>query len=354
MNKLLGVFILIPFMAQATCQLGEMCQQDVPLAQCGDGSQSYIKYIDRGSENLFVYVQGGGACFDAVTCGCRLKEKHCKGSNEGGDGALTSYLSRPPADSQTHPWSQERQSPIGSSNYFEIVYCTGDVFTGFGTADYGNGIIPRKVKHVGAKNFELSINMAKKLFPKVKKVVVVGSSAGGVGVTFNLHHIVRNFGETNLSVINDSGIPIFGKYLDSHKVESVVKKWHVMEAAPTEMAKGDSIDFEDVHQFNSERFSHVKYGMLAADQDAVFQMFFGLLGGDENSVKYSIERAATLMDSASSHRYFFDQGRWHTVTFLAKMGTPKNVLPQSHGVNVLDWIHFMLTDSPEWKSLSAD
>lgn len=347
-------FLLTPIAAFAICQKGELCQVDIPGAQCADGSQSYVNYIDRGSENLFIYVQGGGACFDAVTCGCRLKEKNCKGSNEGGEGALAGYLSRPPADAQNHPWGKDSKNPVGEANYFEIVYCTGDVFTGAGSVNYGNALLPRVVRHVGAVNFQLSIDKAREQFPNVKKVTVIGSSAGGVGITFNLHHIVRNFGSTDLSVINDSGIPILAKYLDPEKIREVLAKWNVSASLPTDLEKDELVDFEDVYRYNATKFDRVRFGMLGATQDAVFQTYFKLLGGNADSVKNSLEATAQLMKSGGNQKFFLTQGRWHTATFLSSYGVPKELLPTTHGINVEEWIHRLVEDSKDWESLGAE
>jgi hypothetical protein len=354
MRQLLLTFLFTPFVLFAACEKGQLCQMDIPGAQCADGSQSYISYIDRGSENLFVYVQGGGACFDAVTCGCRLKDKDCKGSNEGGDGATAGYLSRPPFYSQIHPWGQNENGPIGRGNYFEIVYCTGDVYTGAGTVNYGNALMPRVLRHMGAVNFQLSIDKAKQLFPHVKKVTVIGSSAGGVGVTYNLHHIARNFGQTELSVINDSGIPILAKYLDPNKIKSVLEKWNVMASLPEGLAKDGLVDFEDIYEFNASQFSGLKYALLGATRDAVFQGYFALLGGNSDSVKRSLEATSQILDKTTNHKYFLNNGRWHTATFLTSFGIPKDTIPKSHGVNIEDWIAQMVGNSPEWRSLSAE
>ncbi len=338
----------------ADCSKGQLCQLDIPGAQCADGSQSYINYIDRDSENLFIYVQGGGACFDAVTCGCRLKEKKCKGSNEGGEGSTVGYLSRPPMNSQIHPWSQSENNPIGKANYVEIVYCTGDVYTGAGIANYGAEIFPRLVRHYGAKNFELSLFKAKALFPNVKKVVVIGASAGGVGGSYNLHHIVENFGDTNLSVINDSGIPIFSRYLDLIKVKQVLKYWNVEDSLPKDLPKDDMVDFEDIYKYNSAKYGSVRFALLGATEDVVIGSYFSLLGGKSDAVAQSLQEAATLMERAFEHHYFYDVGKWHVATFLSSWGMPKTLLPQSHGINVEDWIELMVSGSKDWRDLSAD
>ena len=347
-------FIFLPMAALAICSKGQLCQLDIPGALCADGSQSYINYIDRGSENLFVYAQGGGACFDAVTCGCRIKDKTCKGSNEGGDGALAGYLSRPPMDSQVHPWSQGEDNPIGEANYVEIVYCTGDVYTGAGQANYGHKLLPLLVGHYGAKNFELSIDQAKVLFPNVKKVTVIGSSAGGLGVTYNLHHIVRNFGNTDLSVINDSGIPIFAKYLNGEKIQQVLKSWNVLASLPADIVVDEAFDFEDIYKFNAEKFGNIKWAFLGATEDAVFTNYFRLLGGSSDSVKKSLGEAAELMRTASHQHYFFDTGKWHTATFMTSFGVPKKLLPESHGINVEEWIALMVSGDKEWGDIAAD
>ena len=346
-------FFIAPIAALALCQKGEMCQIDIPGTQCADGSQSYINYIDRGSEHLFVYVQGGGACFDAVTCGCRLKDKDCKGSNEGGDGATAGYLSRPPADAQNHPWGEKTEGPIGEASYFEIVYCTGDTFTGAGTVNYGNALVPRVVRHMGAVNFQLSIDKAKEIFPQVKKVTVIGASAGGVGVTFNLNHIVRNFGQTDLSVINDSGIPIFSQFLDSNKMRDVLDKWNVVSSLPADLEKDELVDFEDVYRYNADKFGSVKFAMIGATRDAVFYTYFKMLGGNGDSVKNSIEATEAILEKTSQHKYFVNHGRWHTATFLSSFGMPKELLPVAQGVNIDDWIRRMVENSSDWVSLSA-
>jgi len=346
--------VLFPTVILANCPKGQLCQLDIQGGQCADGSQSYVKYIDRDLEHLFIYVQGGGACFDAVTCGCRLDEKNCKGSNEGGKGALAGYLSRPPVEEQTHPWSRGEEHPVGKANYFEIIYCTGDVYTGAGMANYGNKLIPRNVRHFGSKNFELSIKKAKELFPKVKKVTVVGSSAGGVGISYNLHHIVDQFVDSDIAVINDSGIPIFSQFLERDKVRGVLKSWNVSASLPKDIVVEGELDFETIYKYNSDKFSEIRYGLLGALEDAVFTMYFKLLGGSSDSVEKSLQQASTLMRQAKQHHYFYDRGKWHTATFLPSYGVPKTLWPQSHGLYVYDWIKSLIAGSKDWADVEAD
>lgn len=354
MKSILSLIILITNVSLADCPKGELCHLDIPGIQCADGSPSFVKYIDRGSEHLFMYVQGGGACFDAVTCGCRLNEQNCKGSNEGGKGALAGYLSRPPVDEQTHPWSRGEDHPIGKANYFEIIYCTGDVYTGAGVANYGNKLLPRLVRHVGGKNFELSTIQAKNLFPNVKKVTVVGSSAGGVGISYNLHHIAKQFEGTEISVINDSGIPIFGRFLDQEKVRGVLKNWNVTETIPKDMNVDGDIDFEEIYSYNATKLAHVRYGLIGALEDAVFAVYFNLLGGSSDSVAKSLQEAGKFMHQAQEHHYFFDHGKWHTATFLPSYGVPKALWPQSQGIYVYDWLKSMVSGSKDWSDVEAD
>ena len=63
----------------ADCQPNGSCTVELKDAVCADGTPMFVNITSRvGAHKLYIYLQGGGACWDAFTCDCR-RDGHCAG-----------------------------------------------------------------------------------------------------------------------------------------------------------------------------------------------------------------------------------------------------------------------------------
>jgi hypothetical protein len=88
-----------------------------------------------------------------------------------------------------------------------VPYCTGDLHAGTRAQTHRYLFRSRPAHHVGALNLDAFLaDMAPLLGPEVKRVVLVGASAGGFGASMNWWRVREAFGtQVRVDVLNDSG-----------------------------------------------------------------------------------------------------------------------------------------------------
>ena len=94
---------------------------DFPDSTCRDGSMAGVSVnMHSASKNVMIFLMGGGACFDAVTC----VSNPASVAGQTGGGGNTGVFDR------TNP-----NNPMKDWNWVFVPYCTGDVHVG--TIDNG-------------------------------------------------------------------------------------------------------------------------------------------------------------------------------------------------------------------------
>lgn len=173
-------------------------------AKCADGSPTGIgvNLVDEGDDFL-VYMQGGGAC----TSG-----DNCWGDGPGGAVNLSGYDSavfNSDTFKDQYPLfdrNEETTNPFSEMNMIFIPYCTGDVHSGNSVRELeypvGSGkMVP--THFVRAMNVELAMKKVAASFPQLRRVWLLGTSAGGGGATYNYEKI-RNILGVQINLIVDS------------------------------------------------------------------------------------------------------------------------------------------------------
>jgi Pectinacetylesterase len=176
----------------------------------------------RNPNRVMIFLQGGGACWqDFYFCNV-LAEAQEPGNAE-------------PAGIWTDKFDagdQNIRNPLKNWSVVYMPYCDGSVFNGdndvFDPA-FGAAIgVPQAVVrfHRGLRNASAGIDVAKALFPDARRVLVAGSSAGGVGATGMAPLVARlAFGnKTKLSVYNDAG-PVAVNLNDVAAVQQRAADW---------------------------------------------------------------------------------------------------------------------------------
>jgi hypothetical protein len=147
-------------------------------------------------KKLLVMHQGGGACWqDFYNCNVLSEDQE-------------------PPSPPVGIWDfDNKDNVLGKYSILYMPYCDGSTFGGdnavFDPA-FGTAIgVPEAVFrfHYGLRNASAGMDLAAATFPDAEKVVVAGSSAGGVGAAAFAPFLARfNYGNNvNLAVFNDAG-----------------------------------------------------------------------------------------------------------------------------------------------------
>ena len=186
---------------------GEWVKREPEGAICSDGSQfKFFVNFSEGSDNLLVYFEPGGACWDFETCSGNTP---LGAANPNGipDSHMDKYGVLSPILSRSDP-----ENPSADWNLVFIPYCTGDVHTGDKVMTYNDpeGLRdPLVYRHNGHNNVSAVIDYLNGQFPTLDRMLLTGCSAGGSGSIINYYFFrERMRGVKRAYLLNDSG-PIF-------------------------------------------------------------------------------------------------------------------------------------------------
>lgn len=343
---ILGLSVGISISLQALeppkgCDYDIQCVHEMEGLTCGDGSPSYYTIIPRReSENLLIFMFGGGACWDAMTCSVGM--------------ALN--LSTPDL---TQDWNtgegifshSDPNNPLKDYTIVTIPYCTGDVFVGDSKIDYGAPFTTYEVHHKGYNNALNTLKEAARHFPNAKKVVLMGTSAGAIGAYTHMRNFDALFPKAEKYVISDAGTPFQTPFISEPMYVRVLKHWNAYKGFPVDDNNRPAENFGAVLDFNRRKFPHIKFGLIHSYSDYVMTGFATGLGAPDYStaVRDTIVHAADHQIGANTpyQKVFFTESWGHTFTQYPLGNT------ESLDVSLSQWIHGMINGG-RWENVRPD
>jgi hypothetical protein len=335
--------------------LTPICSRDTPYmfwAKRGTGD---------GANKLLVYYQGGGACWDAVTCAASTGAFDDDVLASDNPGNVTTGLG-----DLTNP-----NNPFADWNAVFVSYCTGDVHWGDNKAlylsgpPYGNQTIQHK-GYVNAKSVE---KFAREHFLIPNEVFVTGSSAGAYGAV--LHGILLHevFPTATFNVVGDAGN---GVITQSFLVNNLDQSWHVEQNLPTYIPELDTditqLTIADLYVAGANHYASrgSRFGQYTAAWDGGpgSQIFFynvmvnGI--GDNGNWWHSACPWNTLMQqytqdaetgaTTGNYRSYVGPGSRHTIYGSNRVYTETHGVPQTF----VSWLNDMRSGGPWTSVLCSD
>ena len=160
--------------------------------------------INPASTKLYIYLEGGGACFNAATCTISLASF---GATDFAGWASTVGLTGifDPTNAA---------NPVQDWNAIYVPYCSADVHVGDATGVNVNGGGPTDQTFIGYENVGYDLGRIVPTFPQVTQVLLTGISAGGFGAAYNYDRAnSAAFCPPPVALIDDSGPPMSDGYL---------------------------------------------------------------------------------------------------------------------------------------------
>ncbi len=231
---------------------------EVPGTTCGNGTPAgFGVNLSTVSDDLFVYVEGGGACWDANTCFTAKTAVHIEDTLTAA--SFDAELGHPgPVDHAASPLS------FGRATAVFVPYCTGDIHAGTRVATYG----AKEVHHTGATNMQAFVDALRTRFPAAHTLWIAGSSAGGFGATFNFHRFTSAWPTAAAHLLEDSSpfVPLLANY-DAWRTQ-----WNI---AYPPSCPGCEASLPAVFDAVVAAHPTSRIGLLHYDNDAVVRVFFG-------------------------------------------------------------------------------
>ena len=306
------------------------------------------------SADLVVFLNGGGACWDFVTCGgaAPLVDKTASTGPFGPAEFARDVYARYPAS-----WIQRENLPasIAGATVVFVPYCTGDVHGGDRVETYTGPGGSVTWHHVGRANVLAFLRRLGPTFPSPHRLVVAGSSGGGFGTLASYVAFRDRWPGARAYLVDDSAPPLVNDAVPRATRERWYASWDL----------GLSLDpfcpgcREDLSQGLVEllrRYPADRIALVSHLRDAVIRGFYGNFGtaplssapfvGPMPADRFEAELrrlAATVIDPASNGRYLFTAGDRHPA-----LDDPTQEATPSPGLSA--WLEQMLSDSPEWAS----
>lgn len=229
--------------------------------------------LNSASTKVAIYLEGGGACFNSITCSANPSHFDANSFNSR-KASLAGIFDRTQA-----------QNPLKNWNYVYVPYCTGDVHAG----DNPNG----KVVNVkGTQQFVGYADMTRYLgrivptFKNATEVLLTGASAGGFGSAANFLQTSQAFGSIPVDLLDDSGPPMSSKTITPCLLSELRTLWNfdatILKACGTNCP--DKTNYlSEMIQYAAQKYSSRQLALISSVADSTIR---GFLSFGENNCTY--------------------------------------------------------------------
>lgn len=296
---------------------------DGPL--CLAGGEYTMATRDAGSENLVIFLQGGGACWS----------EFCQATTAAAPGIPEVGILDP----------DREDNPVRDWNLAYFPYCDGGLFGSDNDRDQdGDGV--NEFTHRGLHNLSAGLDVTLNAFPAPRRILLVGASAGGLGTSFALPVVRHLYPDIPIDVVNDSGIGV-GRPGQPEFFELLLSDWNggAFFPASCEQCIADDGHLTDYHDWQMDEDPNTRRGFLSYHQDTVFADIFLMIGKPAFEEAMREEMAQAENDHPDRVRTWIPEGIGHTFV----QSEPDQT---AGGVKVLDWIGLMINESPDWVSVA--
>jgi hypothetical protein len=300
----------------------------IPGGACGNGS-AYGVAVNRSttSSRVLVYFQGGGACWDNLTCNIVPLASHINDTLSGAD------VIGEAVDLEDYHFSREASvSPFADATFIYLPYCTGDVHSGDRINEYDRATI----HHVGYRNVSGVIGGLVSAFADAERLWVVGSSAGGYGTLVNWYRFREAFPAVRVDALDDSGPPVD---IDSSRWTAMIASWEV--PAPTGCPECLEALSNVTAYYQRTVTDGDRFALLQYTQDDTIRNYTAL---SATALSTAVNALSTPFAATTSHRVFILNGASHVVL--------TNPSRTSGGVVASDWVRAFATDGAGWDNVA--
>jgi hypothetical protein len=281
---------------------------------CIRGDRFSMATRDLGSEDLVIYLQGGGSCTTAL----------CK-ATETANPKIPTYGVLNADDSD---------NPVAGWNVVFSPYCDGSLHFG------DNDIPDQNRKHHGLRNVSAALDVARDKFPHPRRVLLTGASAGGYGTIWMTDLVRLIYPDTKLFVFNDAGIAISNP-ASADGFRAVLDEWGARQFIPGTCE--ECLTSPHLTQWMAWNLKHdpgLKLGMFSSYQDSVISGTFLMI--DPGVFKQALlDETEKVVDTAPTRaKRFLIDGTQHTTVDIHKTAIGD--------LQVAHWLGNMLEGDAAW------
>ena len=248
---------------------GKWTFQPIAGSTCIDGSATGIGTNAASTgNNVFIYLEGGNACFNALSCSATANT----------DGYDAAKLTTDATSTLAIPIFDRTASLFKDYNFVFVPYCTGDIFAGDNDTTVGG-----TMRHFhGAHDMDLYLARIKLAFPHAKNIIISGFSAGGFGAAVNYDRAAKVFPNVKVALIDDSGPPMAQAFVPPCLQKLFKDTWGLDKTLPAACTDCANDAFmEPLVTYISTQYSDRRLSLISSTQDGTISKFWGF-GYDSN------------------------------------------------------------------------
>jgi hypothetical protein len=302
----------------------------------------YAFWVRPGTVNrLVIDFQGGGACWDEVTCGLAAgNDAIC---TQTVDGTRTRIESGAPAGIYNHA---RADNPIQDWYHVIVPYCSCDIHWGDNAATYGSGASAVAIQHRGAVNSRAVLDWVYANFGSPEQILVTGCSAGSYGSIGWSAYVAEHYPHSPLVQLGDSGAGVitpnfFQQSFPSWKAEGALPHW--IDAISPDKVDVQSLKPADIYVGISNYYAGHRFSQYNTAFDENQTFYFVAMGGS-GAAEWSQQMLASIADikaRAPGFASFIAPGQQHCIIPYDNFYTV-NVA----GRRLVDWIGDLLAGKP--------
>lgn len=305
-------------------------------------SMGYGVILNPNSSKVFIFLDGGGACYNPTTCSGNRDSYTENDFNEDFTNLNALIINRTSANNQFRDW-----------NFIFIPYATGDVHSGSNASANVPFNGPTNQLMTGYNNVTLVLNDIKNYFDngsvQLDEIVFSGSSAGGYGTLFNCPQFADIFGtEMQTTVLIDSGQLFLNDTILTPCLEDQWSNlWNWENTFPADfntLVTGTyNYDAQQMYEYVAEKYPNFNFGFLSYYEDEVIRGFYSF--GQDNCPAFPdqlldgaifksglLDLKESVLDTYDNWKVFYANGNSHT--FLGSSTLNQTI----NGMTLNQWI----------------
>ncbi|MES2745012.1 MAG: pectin acetylesterase-family hydrolase [Bdellovibrionota bacterium] len=227
---------------------------------CRDGSEAgYFMKRRTADDRALILLEGGGACFNLVTCAINPQSANASFPKDQGI------------------FEDRTDNPVLGWNLIYVPYCSGDIHGGNRRNVTVLGL-KKKQNYMGAENIKLIADDVGRKIPMLDHLVFSGVSAGGFGAILNFASIKERFPNIPVTLLDDSGVPLEDEFVDPCLQKKFRDTWGLNKTFPEDCTDcnpkngGGLINFA---RYIQENYSDRQQGAIMSERDKTLRFFFG-------------------------------------------------------------------------------
>lgn len=262
---------------------------------CSRGTPYRFAAIGGDPRRLVIDFQGGGACWDELTCsvaGSIFSEE--APSRE----AFEAFAS--PEGGLSGQYERDNpNNPVADWTLVHISYCSGDIHFGDATHEYKADLT---IEHRGYRNVMAVLDWTQARYPSLDAIHVTGCSAGAYGAIGYTSEVRRRWPDARITVLADSGAGIVTDQFASEAFDT----WNVWNAVDVNTLEALYIETARAHP-------DIRIGQFSSAYDVRQRFYYNVMGGGADWTERLLASYSAIAADAPSFRSYVAPGPAHCI-----------------------------------------